>query len=120
MSTMVNLGIGFQEPLTRPGIKLDKSQKSKICSSDSARSEGISKFQLAGKWSESEKMSCTAILKNLYEPKMDVILTIGFKITAEIEIRKHTVYVLRPTSQTRRIGFVKHVLLFIHCQHEMC
>ena len=65
-------------------------------------------------------MSCTAILKNLYEPKMDVILTIGFKITAEIEIRKHTVYVLRPTLQTRRIGFVKHVLLFIHCQHEMC
>ena len=49
MSMMVNLGIGFQEPLTRPGIKLDKSQKSKICSSDSTRSQGISKFQLAGK-----------------------------------------------------------------------
>ena len=49
MSTIVNLGIGFQEPLTCPGIKLDKSQKSKICSSDSTRSEGISKFQLAGK-----------------------------------------------------------------------
>ena len=31
-------------------------------------------------------MSCHAILKNLYEPKMDVILTISFKITAEIEI----------------------------------
>ena len=41
---------------------------------------------------------------------MDVILTIGFKITAEMEIREHTVYVLCPTSQTRRIGFVKHVL----------
>ena len=27
-------------------------------------------------------MSCHAILKNLYEPKMDVILTISFKITA--------------------------------------
>ena len=39
-------------------------------------------------------MSCHAILKNLYEPKMDVILTISFKITAEIEITKH---VLRPT-----------------------
>ena len=51
---------------------------------------------------------------------MDVILTIGFKITAEMEIRKHTVYVLHPTSQTRHIGFVKHVLLFIHCQYEMC
>ena len=24
MSTMVNLGIGFQEPLTRPGVKLDE------------------------------------------------------------------------------------------------
>ena len=34
-------------------------------------------------------MSCHAILKNLYEPKMDVILTISFKITAEIEITKH-------------------------------
>ena len=52
---------------------------------------------------------------------MDVILTIGFKITTEMEIRKHTVYVLRPTSQMRRIGFVKQfVLLFIHCQYEMC
>ena len=35
-----------------------------------------------------EKMSCHAILKNLYEPQMDVILTIRFKITAEIEITK--------------------------------
>ena len=41
---------------------------------------------------------CHAILKNLYEPKMDVILTISFKIIAEIEIKKH---VLRRTSQTR-------------------
>ena len=32
MSTMVNLGIGFQfKPLTRPGIKLD--EKMNICSS---------------------------------------------------------------------------------------
>ena len=31
-------------------------------------------------------MSCNAILKKLYEPKMDVILTIRFKITAEIEV----------------------------------
>ena len=30
----------------------------------------VYKFQLAGKWSESEKMSCHAILKNLYEPKI--------------------------------------------------
>ena len=34
-------------------------------------------------------MSCHTIRKNLYEPKMDVILTINFKITAEIEITKH-------------------------------
>ena len=48
------------------------------------------KFQLAGKRSECEKMPCHAVLKNLYEPKRDVILTISFKIlTAEIEIRKH-------------------------------
>ena len=40
-------------------------------------------------------MSCHAILKNLYEPKMDMILTISFKIlTAEIEIRKHMFCVL--------------------------
>ena len=30
MSTMVNLGIGFQEPLTHPGVKLD--DKMSICS----------------------------------------------------------------------------------------
>jgi len=41
------------------------------------------KFQLAEKWSESEKMSCYATLENLYEPKMDVILTISFKIAVE-------------------------------------
>ena len=40
-------------------------------------------------------MSCHAILKNLYEPKMDMTLTISFKIlTAEIEIRKHMFCVL--------------------------
>ena len=61
MSMMVNLGIGFQEPLTRPGIKLDKSQKSKICSSDSTRSQGISKFQLAGK-SDQKVRKCHAML----------------------------------------------------------
>ena len=54
---------------------------------DSARLRGIYQFQLAGKWSESEKISCHTILKNQCEPKMDVILTNSFKITAEIEIR---------------------------------
>ena len=37
---------------------------------------------------------CSAILKKLYEPKMDVILTVRFKITAEIEITKHMFCVL--------------------------
>ena len=54
---------------------------------DSA-TRGIYKFLLARRGCELEKMSCHVILKNLYEPKMDVILTIRFKITAEIEITK--------------------------------
>ena len=57
-------------------------------------------------------MSCHAILKNLYEPKMDVILTIRFKITAEIEITKH---VLCPTLQKRTcIGVLKSIIMFFH------
>ena len=47
MSTMINLGIGFQEPLTRPGIKLD--EKVSNYSSACERSRGIYTFQLAGK-----------------------------------------------------------------------
>ena len=47
MSTMVNLGIGFQEPLTRPGVKLE--EKMSTYASDFGRSRGIYKFQLAGK-----------------------------------------------------------------------
>ena len=38
---------GFQEPLTRPGVKLD--EKMSNYSSDYERSGGIYKFQLAGK-----------------------------------------------------------------------
>ena len=49
----------------------------------SPRSRGMYKFQLAGKWSESEKMSCYATLENLYGPKMDMILTISIKIAVE-------------------------------------
>ena len=64
-------------------------------------------------------MSCHAILKNLCEPKMDVILTISFKITAEIEITKHMFCVLlcRRGSVSSFVKFVKHnyVLSFIHC-----
>ena len=58
------------------------------------------------------KMSCHAILKNLYEAKMDVILTICFKITAEIEITKH---MFCPTLQTRTcIGILKSIIMFFH------
>ena len=45
MSTMVNLGIEFQEPLTRPGVKLD--EKMSNYSSDFGRSRGIYKLQRA-------------------------------------------------------------------------
>ena len=58
-------------------------------------------------------MSCNAILKKLYEPKMDVILTIRFKITAEIETEQ--TYVLCPTLQTRTcIGVLKSIIMFFH------
>ena len=40
------------------------------------------------------KYHAHAILKNLYELEMDVILTISFKITAEIEITKHMFCIL--------------------------
>ena len=43
---------------------------------------------------------------------MDVILTIRFKITAEIEITKH---VLCPTLLTRTcIGVLKSIIMFFH------
>ena len=73
----------------------------------------VYKFQLAGKWSKSEKISCHAILKNPYEPKMDVILT------SNSGNRDKKIFVFRRASQTRCIGFVKrtmYVLSFIHCQ----
>ena len=60
-------------------------------------------------------MSCHAILKNLYEPKMDVILTIRFKITADIETTKHMFKFLCPTLQTRTcIGVLKSIIMFFH------
>ena len=51
-------------------------------------------------------MSCHALVffDKPYESKMDVILTISFKIAAEVEMKK--TYVLRPTSQTSCNGFV--------------
>ena len=57
-------------------------------------------------------MSCNAIVKNLYEPKMDVILTI------RSGNRFNKTYVLRSTLQTRTcIGLFEkqnYVLSFIH------
>ena len=65
-------------------------------------------------------MSCHAILKNLYEPKMDVILTIRFKITAEIEITKHMfVSYVADEDVYRRFEKHNYVLSFIHC-HGIC
>ena len=54
-------------------------------------------------------MSCHAILKNLYEPKMDAILTIRFKITAGI------VSYVADDDVYRRFEKHNYVLSFIHC-----
>ena len=56
------------------------------------------------------------ILKNLYGPKMDAILTISFKITAEIEIRKH-IFASFFADKVYRLCKA-YVILFIRC-HEM-
>ena len=62
-------------------------------------------------------MSCSAILKKLYEPKMDVILTIRFKITAEIELTKHMF--CADEDVCRRFEKHNYVLSFIYC-HGIC
>ena len=63
-------------------------------------------------------MPYNAILKNLYEPKMDVILTISFKITVEIEYVCFASYFADEDVYWR---FVKlnYLLSFIHC-HGIC
>ena len=54
-------------------------------------------------------MSCNAIVKNLYEPKMDVILT----IRSGNQFNK--TYVLCSTLQTRTcIGVLKRIIMFFH------
>ena len=65
-------------------------------------------------------MSCHAILNNLCEPKMDVILTITFKMTAESEMTKH-VFASYFADENVYRRFEKHnyVLSFIHC-HGIC
>ena len=58
-------------------------------------------------------MSCNAILKKLYEPKMDVILTIRFKINSGN--RDNKTYVLCLTLQKRTcIGVLKSIIMFFH------
>ena len=116
MSTMVNLGIGFQIKSLWLVQALNLTRRWAFAL-QLHNVRGIYKFQLAGRWRESKKMSCHAILKNLYEPKMDVILTISFKITAEIEITKQMFCVLSYFADEdvyRR--FEKHNILcsFIH------
>ena len=66
-------------------------------------------------------MSCHATLKNLYEPKMDVIWTIRFKITVgEIEIT-NICFVSYVADEDVYRRFEKHdyVLSFVHC-HGIC
>ena len=63
-------------------------------------------------------MSCSAILKKLYEPKMDVILTIRFKITAEIEIT-NICFLFYFADVYRRFEKHNYVLSFILC-HGIC
>ena len=58
-------------------------------------------------------MSCNAILKKLYEPKMDVILTIRFKITAEIEIT-NICFVSYFVDKDVYRRFEKHNYMFFH------
>ena len=65
-------------------------------------------------------MSCNAILKKLYEPKMDVILTIRFKITAEIEVTNICfVSYFADEEVYRRFEKHNYVLSFIFC-HGIC
>ena len=79
---------------------------------DSA-TRGIYKFQLSRRWCESEKMSCHAILKNLYEPKMDVIF--DHSLQNNSGNRDNKTYVLCPTLQTRTcIGVLKSIIIFFH------
>ena len=58
-------GIGFQEPLTRPGVKLD--EKMSICSSTPQDHGGI---QIPACWRVILERKCHAMLffENLYEP----------------------------------------------------
>ena len=59
-------------------------------------------------------MSCHAILKNLHEPKMDVTMTISFKITAVIEITSHMPCVLHCRRRHNCIGVLQSIIMLFH------
>ena len=93
MSAMVNLGIGLQEPLTRPGAKVvNVDENMSTCSSTPQDHGEYTNSCLLE--SDLKERKCHTLLKNMYEPKMDVILTISLKITAGIRIRKHIFCIL--------------------------
>ena len=77
----------------------------------------VYKFQLARKWCESEKMLCHATLKNLYELKMDVILTISLKNNSGNRDKENIFFASYFADEDLYRRFVKHnyVLSFIHC-----
>ena len=81
---MVNLGTGFQESSTRPDEKMS------ICSLTPQDQGEYTKCNSNQLESDLKVRKCHAMLffENLYEQKMGVILTISFKISVEIEIRK--------------------------------
>ena len=57
-------------------------------------------------------MSCSAILKKLFEPKVDVI---DHSLQNNSENRDNKTYVLCPTLQTRTcIGVLKSIIMFFH------
>ena len=79
MSTMVNLGIGFQfKPLTRPGIKLD--EKMNICSSTSQHGGYTNSSLLKGDMKVKKCHAMLFLTTCITELRMDAILTISFKI----------------------------------------
>ena len=85
---MVNLGTGFQKSFTRPDEKMS------ICSSTPQDYGGYTNSSWLESDLEVRKCHAMQFFENLYEPKMEVILTISFKIAAKIEIRKHMFCVL--------------------------
>ena len=96
MSTMVNLGIWIS--INSRAFDLSRhvnpDEKMSICSS-TPQHGGYTNSSLLESDVKVRKCHAMLFLRTLYEPKMDVILTIRFKITAEIGMTKHMFCVLR-------------------------